>query len=280
MKTTGASASILRTELLPADAPLQHARTAAARRRAKASTSPSSTVPSGSGAAAAAISGKRSVISSSPRDQRYARPPRRTSCARMPSHFHSASQSARSPSASTARPRAARRGRTDRAATCPSPRRPARAALAKAAADGAQSPISACATIAGGRPARSRERAHDQRLRDADAQLAGEQLVEQEALPLAGSPSHAASTARACCASGGGRAGAAGAPRSSCASGGRPPAPLGRPRRSSSSATRLGEVARRAVALLEQPVRARRALARPVARSAAPAMQPLAAAGR
>ena len=42
---------------------------------------------------ASTSSGKRSVISSSPRDQRKTAPPRRMSCARMPSHFHSACHS-------------------------------------------------------------------------------------------------------------------------------------------------------------------------------------------
>ncbi len=57
-------------------------------------TSPSSTVPSGSGITAATISGKRSVTSSSPRDQIQTWLPRRTTCARMPSYFHSTIQSA------------------------------------------------------------------------------------------------------------------------------------------------------------------------------------------
>ena len=51
--------------------------------------------------AAAAISGKRCVINSSPRDHRCTPPARQTSCARIPSHFHSMIQSARDPSDST-----------------------------------------------------------------------------------------------------------------------------------------------------------------------------------
>ena len=49
----------------------------------------------------AAISGKRSVTSSSPRDQMNVWPSRRITCARMPSHFHSACHSRASPSASS-----------------------------------------------------------------------------------------------------------------------------------------------------------------------------------
>src|SRR2546426_1532920 len=66
----------------------------------KASTSPSRTVPSGSVAHTPERSGNRSVISSSPRDQRKTPPARRTIWARMPSHFHSTSHSAGSPSVS------------------------------------------------------------------------------------------------------------------------------------------------------------------------------------
>ncbi len=45
----------------------------------------------------AASSGKRSVTSSSPRDHSQIWPARLTSCARMPSYFHSTSQSAAAP---------------------------------------------------------------------------------------------------------------------------------------------------------------------------------------
>jgi hypothetical protein len=62
------------------------------------SSSPSSTVPAGNDRAAAITSGKRSVTSSSPRDQIQTWPPRRTSWARMPSYFHSSSQSPVGPS--------------------------------------------------------------------------------------------------------------------------------------------------------------------------------------
>ena len=61
--------------------------------------SPSSTVPSASVLPASAISGKLSVTISSPRDQINTSPRRRITCARMPSHFHSACHSATSPSA-------------------------------------------------------------------------------------------------------------------------------------------------------------------------------------
>ena len=60
--------------------------------------SPSSTVPSGSACASATISGKRSVTSSSPRDQTQTRPARLTIWPRMPSYFHSTCQSATGPS--------------------------------------------------------------------------------------------------------------------------------------------------------------------------------------
>ncbi len=52
----------------------------------------------GHGLGRATISGKRSVISSSPRDQIQQRPSRRTSCARMPSNFHSTHHCATDPS--------------------------------------------------------------------------------------------------------------------------------------------------------------------------------------
>ena len=42
-------------------------------------------------------SGKRSVISSSPRDQSHTRPARLTSWARMPSYFHSTTHSPGAP---------------------------------------------------------------------------------------------------------------------------------------------------------------------------------------
>ncbi len=63
------------------------------RSSAKASASPSSTVPSGITDWSASNSGKRSVTNSSPRDQIVNSPRRCRSCARMPSHFHSACQS-------------------------------------------------------------------------------------------------------------------------------------------------------------------------------------------
>ena len=64
----------LRDELLASDAAAGVRRRAAGARRGTASTSPSSTVPSARRVAAAAISGKRCVISSSPRDHRCTAP--------------------------------------------------------------------------------------------------------------------------------------------------------------------------------------------------------------
>ena len=67
-------------------------------RLSQARISPSSTQPSGRRAAAWASSGKRPVTNSSPRDHRKTSPRRRISWARMPSHFHSASQRSMLPS--------------------------------------------------------------------------------------------------------------------------------------------------------------------------------------
>jgi len=57
------------------------------------------TVPCGRHAPAAAISGKRSVTSSSPRDQTQTSRSCLTTCARMPSYFHSTIQLLTGPSA-------------------------------------------------------------------------------------------------------------------------------------------------------------------------------------
>ena len=65
------------------------------------SNSPSSTVPSGKPMAACTTSGNRSVINSSPRDHIHTPAPRRTSCARIPSYFHSTSQLPTSPNTSS-----------------------------------------------------------------------------------------------------------------------------------------------------------------------------------
>ncbi|MNX59497.1 hypothetical protein D3C86_903780 [compost metagenome] len=75
----------------------------------QASSSPSNTQSISSAAAAASTSGKRPSRRSSPLDQSATSPRRRISWARMPSHFHSISQSsmgpspARSPSSGEAR---------------------------------------------------------------------------------------------------------------------------------------------------------------------------------
>ncbi len=97
MKAAGASASTFFVSVLR---PMRCCSRAngAGRPSFQTSTSPSSTVPSGSAPASAATSGKRSVISSSPRDHSHVCPSRRTSWARMPSYFHSTSHSDGSPS--------------------------------------------------------------------------------------------------------------------------------------------------------------------------------------
>ena len=147
----------------------------------KASTSPSRTVPSGRRLAAAAISGKRWVMSSSPRDQRCRTPPRLTSCARMPSHFHSTSQPLTSPE------------RLDRILER---RREKERIRPRAVVVGALVREERGEPLRGRRPLahdprcerrgrqlrRLGQRADDERLRDADAQLAGEELEEDEPL--------------------------------------------------------------------------------------------------
>ena len=132
--------------------------------------------------AAAAISGKRCVISSSPRDHRWTAPPRLTSCARMPSHFHSICQSpsvaraSRSASSSgDARKNGYGRERSSSVRSC-------ERSDAYHSAVGVHSPISRAATVVGRQRGRLRQRAHDERLRHADAELAGQQLEQDEAL--------------------------------------------------------------------------------------------------
>ena len=135
-------------------------------------------------AAASLISGKRSVISSSPRDQRWTCPPRLTSCARMPSHFHSTSQRSRSPSVramssapvtswSIGEARKNGYGRERSLAVAPG-------ASSDAYHDGRRRPVAHQPRRHRRRRQRRRlrQRAHDQRLRDADAQLAGQQLQQ------------------------------------------------------------------------------------------------------
>ena len=149
-----------------------------ARRSSHARISPSSTVPSGSARRGSTISGKRSVTSSSPRDQRKTSPARRISCARMPSHFHSACQSRDVAERLAAAARAARRGRTDRAAEVGRRRRRrARAALRRTPASAASRPSGGARCVARGSAADLRQRAHHQELRHADAEAAGDELV-------------------------------------------------------------------------------------------------------
>ena len=146
-----------------------------------ASTSPSRTVPSGRWVAAAAISGKRWVISSSPRDHRWMAPPRFTSCARMPSHFHSRIQSARL--AERRRILVQRRGEKEgigaRLIDVGGFDRQHRAEPL-----GRRRPFAHQARGDGGdrNAGRLRERPHDERLRHADAQLAGDHLQQHETL--------------------------------------------------------------------------------------------------
>jgi hypothetical protein len=92
MKPTGASAS---TFLVIALRPMRCCSrlNGATRPSFQTTISPSRTVPFGSALASATISGKRSLTSSSPRDQIQTRPARLTTWARMPSYFHSTIQS-------------------------------------------------------------------------------------------------------------------------------------------------------------------------------------------
>ena len=92
MKPTGASASTFFVSVLRPMRCCSRAK-GATRSSFQTTISPSSTVPFGSPAAAATISGKRSVTSSSPRDQIQTCDARFTTCARMPSYFHSTIQS-------------------------------------------------------------------------------------------------------------------------------------------------------------------------------------------
>lgn len=96
MKVTGASASTFLVSVLR---PMRccSSENGAGRPSFQTMISPSSTVPSGSGWASATISGKRSVTSSSPRDQTQTLPLRLTIWPRMPSYFHSTCQSATGP---------------------------------------------------------------------------------------------------------------------------------------------------------------------------------------
>ena len=229
---------------------------------AKARTSPSSTVPSGRCVAAAAISGKRWVI-----ELLAARPEPRLSAApdelradAIPFPFDQ--PVARIAERVAADLRAATRGRTGRAAT--GRRRRVRRArrTSNHSADGVQSPMSRAAIVVGSLPAASRQRADDERLRDADAELAGQQLVEEEALGRAAGRATSAMTRSRCAA---GSAFCSGSSRSSThaasgrsASGGPGGHGVERER------DELGEIAGGGVALVEQPLRQSRRLLRPL----------------
>ena len=122
------------------------------------------------------------MISSSPRDQRCTVPPRLTSCGAdaVPLPFDQPVR--RVAERSRSDPRAATRGRTDTAATG---RRPcARCERSDGEPLGRRRPV---AHEPGGDRRRRQagglgERADDERLRDADAELAGEELEQDEAL--------------------------------------------------------------------------------------------------
>ena len=147
------------------------------------STSPSSTVPSGNCAPEASISGKRSVTSSSPRDQRNVRQSRRMSWERMPSHFHSTCHSARAPRSSTGA--LERVGEAERVGA-------ADIGVLRFGGDergpeiGRGLPVAheAVGDGVGVHAAHLGQRAHHQALRNADAPLAGDDLVPGEALGL------------------------------------------------------------------------------------------------
>ena len=98
----------------------------------------------------------------------------------MPSHFHSTCQSLALP-VSRDPLRAARRGRTDRAASHLRSRRQAHEPGPELPRSAATSPISRCAMTGARQPSQLRERARRPAPgRNADAQLAGEELVEAE----------------------------------------------------------------------------------------------------
>ena len=92
MKPAGASARIFFVSVLRPMRCCSSAKLAGAP-SFQTTISPSTMLPSGQSRASATNSGKRSVSSSSPRDQIHTCPPWRTTCARMPSYFHSICQS-------------------------------------------------------------------------------------------------------------------------------------------------------------------------------------------
>ena len=141
----------LRSELEPADAPLQ-LREGQRAPPFHGMISPSITVPSGSASPAAASSGKRSVTSSPPRDQIHGRPlaPDQLRADPVPLPFRLPLATDRR--ATRAPPRARTRGRTDRDATgrhrgCP----PSTSAVNHSAV-GVQWPLSRCASVSSSTP--------------------------------------------------------------------------------------------------------------------------------
>ena len=185
----------------------------------------------------------------------------------MPSHFHSTSQSAgvaerldRRSSSGEARKNGYGR---DRSSSVRSGDRSA----ANQSAVGVHSPISRAAIVVGRQLRRLRQRADDQRLRHADAQLAGEQLEQDEALqPVERRPPR---RSRAPAAPPGSRPlsgrmrssthceRAAGRSRTGAAAADRGPAPPSRRRRRRPRSTRRAASRRRPVAASVQPLIAR-----------------------
>ncbi len=128
------------------------------------------------------------MINSSPRDHKCAWPARLTSCARMPSHFHSTCQSGSiaEQSADLLQPRRAvdRRGQAKRVG-------PRKIGVGRPRINQAAEPAGRRRPLAH-QPRRHRrrcnrrrfgQRANDQRLRHAKPQLAGQHLQQGEALP-------------------------------------------------------------------------------------------------
>ena len=126
------------------------------------------------------ISGKRCVISSSPRDQRWVFPPRVINCARMPSHFHSTCQSRRSPSASTSPSSGDARlngyGLERSSSVCSGESTRSNHSAVGVHHHGAVRLRSAA------RAARQRRRTDDERLGHLDAEFPGQQFEEDETL--------------------------------------------------------------------------------------------------
>ena len=220
MKPTGASASTFFVERLAADALLQQAN-GATRPSFQTTISPSSTVPSGSARARATISGKRSVTSSSPRDQIQ-------TCARALDELRADAVvlplddpvgRRAEPRRELARPasRAGGRGRTDTAGRASSgPASPDAVSCGVALGARRRAPVGvahhALRDQLGVDAGALGERALHQQLADADAEAAADQLVEQEAAGVSSSSQYEATRSRLLCRRAG-RAAAAGAPR-------------------------------------------------------------------